>query len=84
MLLTDIAVILGCYIVSYYHPEYIVPLSTDLAIYTDVVQALFITAIVIGVIIKFQTGVYNKLYTEAENNNDDLLEKTWQPRRRRK
>lgn len=76
MLLTDIAVILGCYIVSYYHPEYIVPLSTDLAIYTDVVQALFITALVIGVIIKFQTGVYNKLYTEAENNNDDLLEKT--------
>ncbi len=76
MLLTDIAVILGCYIVAYFHPEYIVPLGSDLAIYTDVVQALLITSIVIGVIIKFQARVYNKLYTEAENNNDDLLEKT--------
>ena len=76
MLLTDVAVIFGCLIVSYYHPDYVISLSTDLSIYIDVIQSLLITTVAIGVIIKFQVNIYSKLYSMAEINNDELLEKT--------
>lgn len=76
MLMTDVAVILGCYIVSYYHPEYVTNLRTTSMIYIDVVQSLLITSIAVGLIIKFQTSIYTRMYSAAENNNDQLLAKT--------
>ncbi|MCR4695171.1 MAG: response regulator [Pseudobutyrivibrio sp.] len=76
MLLTDIAVIVGCYVIGYVHPEYIIPLESDKAVFIDVLESMFITVGAIGIIIKFQASIYNKLYSDVAVNNDDLLEKT--------
>ena len=84
MLLTDVAIIIGCYAISYYHPEYIVDLHSKKSVFFDVIQSLMISAFAIGSIIKFQRSVYDRLYKQAAINNDDLLEKTLQAKRAEK
>ncbi|MBR1622711.1 MAG: response regulator [Pseudobutyrivibrio sp.] len=84
MLLTDVAIISGCYAVSYYHPEYIVDLESRQSVFFDVVQSLMISAFAIGAIIKFQRHIYDSLYKQAAINNDDLMEKTLQAKKAQK
>ena len=84
MLLTDVAIIIGCYVISYYHPEYVVSLQTKRSVFFDVVQSMMISAFAIGSIIKFQRSIYEKLYRQAAINNDDLLEKTLQAKKAEK
>ena len=84
MLLTDVAIIIGCYVISYYHPEYVVSLQTKQSVFFDVVQSMMISAFAIGCIIKFQRSLYEKLYRQAAINNDDLLEKTLQAKKAEK
>lgn len=84
LILTDAAVIIGCYVVSYFHPEYVQEISSVRGRYFDVVQAMFITSIAMGIIAKFQGSVYHKLYSIAETNNDDLMEKTLQAKKAEK
>ncbi len=84
MLLTDVAIIIGCYAISYYHPEYVVNLNTRQSVFFDVVQSLLISAFAIGLIIKFQRNIYDRLYKQAAINNDDLLEKTLQAKKAEK
>ena len=81
MLLTDVAIIVGCYVISYYHPEYVVSLVSKRSVFVDVVQSLMISAFAIGCIIKFQKNIYDRLYKQASINNDDLLEKTLQAKK---
>ena len=84
MLLTDVAIIIGCYVISYYHPEYVVSLQTKRSVFFDVVQSMMISAFALGSIIKFQRSIYEKLYRQAAINNDDLLEKTLQAKKAEK
>lgn len=84
MLLTDVAIVVGCYVISYYHPEYVVELGSTQSVFFDVVQSLLITAFAIGFIIKFQRSIYDMLYKQAAINNDDLLEKTLQAKKAEK
>jgi len=84
LLLTDVAIIIGCYVVSYYHPEYVVPLENRESVFFDVIQSMMISAFAIGLIIKFQRNVYDSLYKQAAINNDDLLEKTLQAKKAEK
>ncbi len=84
MLLTDVAIIIGCYVISYYHPEYVVSLPEKRSVFFDVVQSMMISAFAIGSIIKFQRSIYEKLYRQAAINNDDLLEKTLQAKKAEK
>ena len=84
MLLTDVAIIIGCYVISYYHPEYVVSLQTKRSVFFDVVQSMMISAFALGSIIKFQKSIYEKLYRQAAINNDDLLEKTLQAKKAEK
>ena len=84
MLLTDVAIVSGCYAISYYHPEYIVNLESRQSVFFDVVQSLLICSFAIGSIIKFQRNIYDKLYKQAAINNDDLLEKTLQAKKAEK
>ena len=84
MLLTDVAIIIGCYVISYYHPEYVVSLQTKRSVFFDVVQSMMISAFELGSIIKFQRSIYEKLYRQAAINNDDLLEKTLQAKKAEK
>ncbi|MBR4708453.1 MAG: response regulator [Pseudobutyrivibrio sp.] len=84
MLLTDVAIVVGCYVISYYHPEYVVSLEPRSSVFFDVVQSLLISAFAIGAIVKFQKNIYDRLYKQAAINNDDLLEKTLQAKRAEK
>ena len=84
MLLTDVAIVVGCYAISYYHPEYVVNLESRQSVFFDVVQSLMICSFAIGAIIKFQRNIYDKLYKQAAINNDDLLEKTLQAKKAEK
>lgn len=84
LLLTDVAIISGCYAISYYHPEYVVSLDSRQSVFFDVVQSLMISAFAIGSIIKFQRSLYDRLYKQAAINNDDLLEKTLQAKKAEK
>ncbi|SDB31531.1 His Kinase A (phospho-acceptor) domain-containing protein [Pseudobutyrivibrio sp. YE44] len=84
MLLTDVAIIVGCYVISYYHPDYVIDLDSRQSVFFDVVQSLLISAFAIGSIIKFQKSIYVGLYKQASINNDDLLEKTLQAKKAEK
>lgn len=84
MLLTDVAIIIGCYVVSYYHPEYVVDLGSRENVFFDVIQSLMVSAFAIGLIIKFQRNIYDNLYKQAAINNDDLMEKTLQAKKAQK
>jgi len=84
MLLTDLAIIIGVYVISYYHPEYVIDLEDQRAVFLDVIQSLIASSVAIGLIIKFQKNIYDKLYKQATINNDDLLEKTLQAKRAEK
>ncbi len=84
MLLTDIAIIIGCYVIAYYHPEYVIALEGRKSVYIDVVQSMLFSSFAIGAIVKFQKSVYSKLYMQASINNDDLLEKTLQAKKAEK
>ena len=57
MLLTDIAIIIGCYVISYYHPDYVIRLDTTQSVFFDVIQSLLISSFAIGAIIKFQKSI---------------------------
>lgn len=81
MLLTDIAIIIGCFVISYYHPDYVIALDSKSSVYYDVVQSLLISALAVGSIIKFQKSIYVNLFKQAAINNDDLLEKTLQAKK---
>ncbi len=84
MLLTDVAIIIGCYVISYYHPDYVISLGSRYNVFFDVVQSLMISAFAVGSIIKFQRSIYSRLYRQAAINNDDLLEKTLQAKKAEK
>ncbi|MCR5581732.1 MAG: response regulator [Pseudobutyrivibrio sp.] len=81
MLLTDVAIIVGCYVISYFHPEYVIDLGSRFSIFFDAVQSLLISAFAMGAIVKFQRSIYSRLYRQASINNDDLLEKTLQAKK---
>ncbi|SEA05106.1 His Kinase A (phospho-acceptor) domain-containing protein [Pseudobutyrivibrio sp. ACV-2] len=84
MLLTDIAIIIGCYVISYYHPEYVIKLDRTESVFFDVIQSMLICAFAAGAILKFQKSIYVRLYKQASINNDDLLEKTLQAKKAEK
>ncbi len=84
MLLTDVAIIIGCYVISYFHPEYVIPLDSEASVFFDVIQSMMVTAFALGTIVKFQRNIYDRLYKQAAINNDDLLEKTLQAKKAEK
>ena len=84
MLLTDIAIIIGCYVISYYHPEYVIALDRTESVFFDVIQSMLICAFAAGAILKFQKSIYVRLYKQASINNDDLLAKTLQAKKAEK
>ncbi len=81
MLLIDIACIITCFLMQYYSPWMVTPIDMGITRYVDVIYSLLSTTIAVGAIIKFQTGVYNKLFKKAEANNDELLESTIEAKR---
>ena len=66
ILLLQVIVTLGCFVDSFLHPERVIPLDSEFAVYVDTVQSIFIVSIVIGIIVGFQRKVYNDKLKELE------------------
>jgi signal transduction histidine kinase/ActR/RegA family two-component response regulator len=65
MLLSHIAVIIACYIIGYSYPEFITPL-TPLQSLVDNTAAVIVSGLFIGIVIKFQTRLYDLETSKAQ------------------
>ncbi len=61
------AIFVGMVIIEYNHPEYITKFSNGISRCIDVVNAVVVSSIAIGIVIRFQNGVYLKESEKAEN-----------------
>ena len=55
-----IVIDISCYLISYYFPEQVVELATPFEKHFDSLFAVIIVGLTIGVVMKFQLGVFNK------------------------
>lgn len=67
-------VILSTIVISYYNPQYVKHFDTQLSMYTDNVQSLFLVAIALGLLLQFQFGVYIREQKELEKRSKELEE----------
>ena len=74
ILILQIAATLICFIDSYLHPEHIIALETTLAVYIDTVQSVLITAVVIGIIVRFQNKAYKDKMRELEEAQQQAIQ----------
>lgn len=64
----------GCHIAAYYHPEYVMPLETEVEIMTDTHLSMIVTAICIGTLIKFQRAIFEDEKRKSEERQVMLEE----------
>lgn len=66
-----LAVVL-CALGSYFHPEYVLSIETELGVYLDIIQSIIIVSVIIGALIRFQLSVYKKKSEELEAQTKQL------------
>ncbi len=66
-----LAVVL-CALGSYFHPEYVLTIETELGVYLDIIQSIIIVSVIIGALIRFQLSVYKKKSEELEAQTKQL------------
>lgn len=59
-LITAVAIDIACYLISYYFPEYVVELATPFEKHFDSLFAVIIVGFTVGIVMKFQLGVFEK------------------------
>lgn len=64
----------GCHIAGYYHPEYVMPLETEVEILIDIQLSMIVTAICIGTLIKFQRAIFEDEKRKSEERQVMLEE----------
>lgn len=74
LLMLQICVYVACFVLSYSHPELVVPLGNERDIYVDILQSLIIVGTVIGVINKLQRNMYEKVNQRINEQNLELIE----------
>lgn len=62
-----------CFFVSYYHKEWVIPLTSELQVYIEVWQNVFVAALIMGVLIKLQIALYKNQIHLNEQQNEQLL-----------
>ncbi len=72
VLLTQIVVIIACYTVAYKYPELVKPITSESSRILDIVQALILSSVVIGCIIKFQNSINKRALESVKKANEDL------------
>ncbi|MDR1277571.1 MAG: response regulator [Treponema sp.] len=66
MLVSHIIIVLGCYMTQKLYPALIIPFVTDFQKYVDHIQSVLISGIFIGLVIKYQTRIYEEEKNKAE------------------
>ena len=66
----------ACFLTAFYRPELIHPFPSESGIYLDIVQSMFIAAVTIGLIIRFQGRTYEKILQKNAEQNRQLEEAT--------
>ena len=63
-----------CYVISYLHPEIVIPLINRRAVYIDSLYAVVSTSLLIGVLTKYQLWGYEKTSRLAMRQRDEIEE----------
>lgn len=69
-LITAVVIDIGCYLISYFFPEHVIELATPFEKHFDSLFAVIIVGFTVGIVMKFQLGVFEKerqLTTEQQN-----------------
>ena len=66
LILIHIIVMLGCYVTEVLYPSLVVPLSSNFVEHVDVVLSILVAGLLSGIIIKFQSGIYEREKEKAE------------------
>ena len=69
LLAIQVVLYLVCFIFSYVHPEFIQTFPTETGAFVDIVQSMFIAALVLGPIIRFQSYVYEMILKKYKEQN---------------
>lgn len=72
LLAFQLLAIIFCYSFAYVMPESVISLRNEAAVIIDILQSLFILALVIGVIIKFQNNIYERSLEKIHRKNEQL------------
>lgn len=72
MFFLSFAVMAGCMLIANRHPELVIEMAEGYMI-TDVIQALFIVSCVFGIILKYQTHLYEKQRRQLMEHEEELL-----------
>lgn len=72
MVAVQFLAVLGCYIVEFYHPEFVRPFASSAYRLNDVIQSLMITSLIIGGVIKFQNRINKHAVETIKKANEDL------------
>ena len=59
--------------IEYTHPEMVTPMSSEFAVFNDIVQSVFFVTTVVGTIFKYQSRVYEKQNNELIKREEKLL-----------
>ena len=73
-LILAVAADVGCYVFGYYHPRAITPIGALENVYLDSAFGVIIIGLVIGLIMKYQSGIYRSEREIAEDKNRELAE----------
>ena len=63
---------IATYLISYFYPQYLIPLDTTLDVHIDSVFALVAVSVLIGMLIKFQSHVFEKERQKVVEQKEEL------------
>jgi signal transduction histidine kinase/CheY-like chemotaxis protein len=67
MLCLHAVVVVGCYLVERYYPSLVTPFTNTFQQYVDHIQTIFVSGFFIGLVIKYQTRIYENEKNKAED-----------------
>jgi signal transduction histidine kinase/CheY-like chemotaxis protein len=66
MLVSHIAIVLACYLIQKFKPVLVIPFTSDFQKYVDHIQTILISGLFIGLVVKYQTRIYEEEKNKAE------------------
>jgi signal transduction histidine kinase/CheY-like chemotaxis protein len=66
MLLSHIAIVFGCYLIQKFYPALVIPFTSEFQKYVDHLQTILVSGLFIGLVIKYQTRIYEEEKNKAE------------------
>ena len=68
----QIIISVGCFVIEFFYPEMITPLSNEYSGMIDMVQCMLIAALTIGIIVRFQIKSYEQVLKRGQQINEQL------------